>query len=70
MKKLRDYSKPLMVIENFSANQYVAICAGPSQYLYLDAVKRTKYGNYEQGSDLHFQDSTTIPGWLRFFWGL
>ena len=65
MKKLRDYSKPLMVTEKFSSDQYVAICALPAQYLYMDGIKATQhwYGTtYSSGSDKIFQDDSHASG--------
>ena len=63
MRTLRDYSKPLMVAEKFSADQYVAICTQGAQYLYLDYVRGS--GTYNTGSDGRFQDASHVNS----FWG-
>ena len=62
MKKIRDYSKPLMVIEIFSADQYVAICAERSQYIYVDMLK-AQGGGFTKGSDGVFQDKRHFDAW-------
>ena len=58
MGKLRDYSKPLMVAEKFSADQYVAICTMGAQNLYIDYVSGN--GTYHTGSDGRYQDQTHV----------
>ena len=66
MKKLKDYSKPLMVAEKFTPNEYVAICALPAQYLYADAIKPRNSYSYTTGSDGVFQDEKHFTGLLEF----
>ena len=66
MKPLREYSKPLMVAEKFTPDQYVAICALPPQYLYMDGIKINHgafgYTWYSSGSDRVFQDESHASG--------
>ncbi len=64
MKQLKDYSKPLMVTEKFTPDQYVAICALPAQYLYADGLSKSG-GSYTQGSDGYYQDEQHFTVWWQ-----
>ncbi|MBO4658427.1 MAG: hypothetical protein J5637_02270 [Prevotella sp.] len=74
MGTLRDYSKPLMVAEKFSADQYVAICTQGSQYLYVDGTEayQTFLGStaYRVGSDGVFQDARHANDFFEWLWNL
>lgn len=62
----KDYSKPFMVKEQFTPNEYVAICAMPAQYLYADAIKPRSSGfGYTTGADGKFQDERHFSGLLE-----
>lgn len=65
MKKLKDYSKPFMVAEKFTPDEYVAVCAGPAQYLYADAIKPGGIFGFTTGEDGVFQDSRHFAAWLE-----
>ena len=64
----RQYKRPLMIAEEFSADQYVAICALPAQYLYADAIKSETSilgVTYSSGSDGVFQDESHVNTLLQ-----
>lgn len=59
----KQWVKPVMVTEQFSADQYVAICAEPSQYLYIDGIRYDS--GYFEGSDGIFQAENNATEWWR-----
>ena len=63
MKKLKEYSKPLMITEEFVADQYVAICTMGAQYLYIDAVAGS--GLLQDHPDGIYQDKHNVANWLE-----
>lgn len=74
MTRKNDYSKPLMVVEQFTPDQYVAICAAPAQYLYVDGTEayQTWTGStaYRVGSDGVFQDSRHANDFFEWLWNV
>lgn len=72
----KQWVKPVMVTEQFSADQYVAICAEPSQFLYIDGTEKYTYTDlfgveqtaYRNGSDGIFQDSHHANSFWQVIW--
>lgn len=58
----KQWVKPVMVTEQFSADQYVAICAVSTEYhLYMDFMHKNTI-SYSPGADGYFQDERHING--------
>ena len=71
----KQWVKPVMVTEQFSADQYVAICAESPQYLYVDSGHMEKVlgaDSFLSGADHYFQDKTDTGSWswLHALWVL
>ena len=74
----KQWVKPVMVTEQFSAYQYVAICALPAQYLYVDGTEEYTYHDligvehtaYRVGSDGVFQNSRHANSFFEALWNL
>lgn len=70
----KQWVKPVMVTEHFSADQYVAICAESAQYLYVDGTEAyttwTGSTAYRTGSDGVFQDSRHANDFFEWLWNL
>ncbi len=63
----KQWVKPVMVTENFTPDEYVAICAvSTPQFLYMDGIRRHvgAFGivSYRSGSDGVFQDESHASG--------
>ena len=74
----KQWVKPVMVTEQFSADQYVAICAESAQYLYVDGTEAYTYHDligvehtaYRVGSDGVFQDYRHANSFFEALWNL
>lgn len=60
----KQWVKPVMVTEQFTPDDYVAICAMPAQFLYADGLKKSG-SSYSQESDGYFQDARHFTVWWQ-----
>lgn len=59
----KQWVKPVMVTEQFSADQFVAICAAQTQYyLYMDYQRKTGTYTYAAGEDGYYQAENHVTG--------